>query len=419
MQPDRALIRMDRLLMASLALLTLLWGTTLVSAKAPGASARPTIVVGHRELGFAAFIEALWPEARKAGVSRETFDAAFRGVVPDRSVLKLTTAQAEFSRPVWTYLDGAVSDARIRKGQAQTTEWAQTIAAIERRFGVDARAIAGIWGLETNFGSNAGNLYVIRSLATLAHARYRDDFFKDELIQALVILEQGHIERDTMRGSWAGAMGQTQFMPSSFVKYAVDFNGGGAKDIWTNVPDALASTANYLKQFGWKSGLVWGAEVSLPEGFDFKLADRRARRSFAAWSALGVKTAGETPRGEAALFLPAGATGPAFLITENFDVIKKYNNSDSYALAVSLLGDRIYGAGPVNGVWPRHIRSLSRGEAVECQKRLVALGYRIEKIDGKLGEASRDALRSFQLKHGLVADGYPDHALLARLRAGH
>lgn len=391
-------------------------GKSANAAKAHAGAARAQTSIPSQ--GFASFIEGLWPEAQRAGVSRATFDAAFAGVTPDPAILKLTKAQAEFSKPVWSYLDGAVSEARIRKGQAQASEWSQTVSAVERRYGVDPKIVIGIWGLETNFGSNAGNIYVIRALATLAHARYRDDFFKDELIMALLILEQGHIEREAMRGSWAGAMGQTQFMPSSFMKYAVDFNGGGAKDIWTSTPDALASTANYLKQFGWKPGIPWGAEVTLPEGFDFKLADRKTRRSFANWAALGVKPSnGETGlRGEAALFLPAGAEGPAFLVTENFDIIKKYNNSDSYALGVALLGERIYGADPLQGRWPRHIKALSRSEGIEVQKRLVALGYRIDKIDGKLGENSRDALRSFQLKHGGVPDGYPTHAVLARLR---
>ena len=391
--------------------------TVRKSAKASGAEKNPE----YGKTSFAGFVEGLWPEAQLAGVSRATFDAAFKGVSPDPAIIKLTRSQAEFSKPVWDYLASAVSNARIARGQAQAAQWTDTLSVIERRYGVDPKIVVGIWGLETNFGTNAGNTYVIRALATLAHARYRDDFFRKELIIALQILEQGHIERDAMRGSWAGAMGQTQFMPSSFMKYAVDFNGGGAKDIWTSTPDALASTANYLKQFGWKAGIPWGMEVVLPEGFDFKLADRKARRSFAAWAALGVKPAveGQTPRGEAALFLPAGAQGPAFLVTDNFEVIKKYNNSDSYALGVALLGDRIYGGDTVQGSWPRHIKGLSRTEGIEVQKRLAALGYKIEKIDGKLGENSREALRSFQIKHGLVADGYPTQALLARLRAGH
>ena len=366
---------------------------------------------------FAAFVEGLWPEAQRAGVSRATFDAAFKGVTLDASILKHTVSQSEFVRPVWSYLAGAVSEARVRKGQAQASEWSETIGAVERRYGVEGKAVMGIWGLETNFGSNAGGTYVIRSLATLAHARYRDDFFRKELIIALLILEQGHIERAEMLGSWAGAMGQTQFMPSSFIKYAVDFNGGGAKDIWTSKPDALASTANYLKQFGWKSGIPWGCEASLPANFDVSLADRKTRRSISAWRSLGVTPLGEIPsRAEASLFLPAGAEGPAFLITENFDVIKKYNNSDAYALGVSLLGDRIYGGNVVQGPWPTHLKPLSQAESIEVQKRLVAHGYPLEKIDGKLGESTREAIRGFQLKHAMVADGYPTMAVLARLR---
>ena len=369
----------------------------------------------------------LWPEAQQAGVSRATFDDAFKGVSPDPAIIKLTRSQAEFSKPVWDYLAGAVSNARIARGQAQASQWTDTLSVIERRYGVDPKIVVGIWGLETNFGTNAGNTYVIRALATLAHARYRDDFFRKELIVALQILEQGHIERAAMRGSWAGAMGQTQFMPSSFMKYAVDFNGGGAKDIWTSTPDALASTANYLKQFGGKAGIPWGMEVLLPEGFDFKLADRKARaqlfRLGGAWRQIDCRRDDadrrQTWRRKQRSFCPQGAQGPAFLVTENFEVIKKYNNSDSYALGVALLGDRIYGGGPVQGSWPRHIKGLSRTEGIEVQKRLAALGYKIEKIDGKLGENSREALRSFQIKHGLVADGYPTQALLARLRAGH
>ena len=366
---------------------------------------------------FAAFVEGLWPEAQRAGVSRATFDAAFRGVTRDPSILKHTVGQSEFVRPVWSYLAGAVSEQRVRRGQGQAAEWSDTISAVERRYGVEGKAIMGIWGLETNFGTNFGGTYVIRALATLAHARYRDDFFRKELIIALLILEQGHIEREQMLGSWAGAMGQTQFMPSSFIKYAVDFNGGGAKDIWTSKPDALASTANYLKQFGWKTGIPWGCEASLPANFDFGLADRRTRRSISAWRGLGVTPLGEMPsRAEASLFLPAGAEGPAFLITENFDVIKKYNNSDAYALGVSLLGDRIYGANPVEGAWPTHLKPLSQAESVEVQKRLVAHGYHLEKIDGKLGESTREAIRSFQIRHAMVPDGYPTMAVLARLR---
>ncbi len=368
--------------------------------------------------GFAQFIANLWPDAQSAGVSRTTFDDAFRGVTPDASIIKLTKGQAEFNKPVWDYLNSATSADRIRRGQAKANEWSDTLATIERRYGVDRNIILGIWGMETGYGANTGGIYVIRALATLAHAKYRDNFFRDELLVALKILEEGHIERQNMKGSWAGAMGQTQFMPSSFMKYAVDFNGGGAKDIWTSQQDALASTANYMKSFGWKQGLVWGLEVELPDGFDFKLADRKVKRSFREWASLGLKPAQDNamPSGEASLFLPAGAKGAAFLITDNFSVIKKYNNSDSYALGVALLGDRIGGAEPIQGSWPKATRSLTKAESIEVQKKLSALGYPIEKFDGKLGENSREAIRNFQLKQGMIADGYPSVEVLRALR---
>jgi membrane-bound lytic murein transglycosylase B len=368
--------------------------------------------------GFSQFIANLWPDAQTAGVSRATFDAAFQGVTPDASIIKLTKGQAEFNKPVWEYLNSATSPDRIRRGAAKGSEWADTLSNVERRYGVDRKVILGIWGMETGYGANTGGIYVIRALATLAHAKYRDNFFRDELLVALKILEEGHIERQNMKGSWAGAMGQTQFMPSSFMKYAVDYNGGGAKDIWTSEQDALASTANYLKSFGWKQGLVWGLEVELPDGFDFKLADRKVKRSFAQWAGLGLKPAQDRgmPTGEAALFLPAGAKGAAFLITDNFNVIKKYNNSDSYALGVALLGDRIGGADPIKGSWPRGTRSLTKVESMEVQRKLAALGYPIEKFDGKLGENSRESIRNFQLKKGMVADGYPSVEVLKALR---
>jgi membrane-bound lytic murein transglycosylase B len=367
---------------------------------------------------FSQFIANLWPDAQNAGVSRATFDAAFQGVTPDASIIKLTKGQAEFNKPVWEYLNSATSPDRIKRGVAKANEWADTLNTIERRYGVDRKVILAIWGMETGYGANTGGIYVIRALATLAHAKYRDNFFRDELLVALKILEEGHVERQNMKGSWAGAMGHTQFMPSSFMKYAVDYNGGGAKNIWTSEQDALASTANYMKSFGWKQGLVWGLEVELPQGFDFKLADRKVKRSFAQWTGLGLKPAQDRgmPSGEAALYLPAGSKGAAFLITDNFNVIKKYNNSDSYALGVALLGDRISGAGPVQGSWPRGTRSLTKLESIEVQKKLAALGYPIEKFDGKLGENSREAIRNFQLKKGIVADGYPSVEVLRALR---
>jgi membrane-bound lytic murein transglycosylase B len=312
-----------------------------------GATASASADFGH-------FVQSLWPQAHARGVSRATFEAAFRGVSPDPDVIARTKRQAEFVKPIGDYLATAVSAKRIETGRLKAREWKDILEKVDRTYGVDPYVVLGVWGLESNFGGYLGDKYVIRALATLAYARYRGDYFKKELISALQILEAGHVQARDMQGSWAGAMGQTQFMPSSFNHYAVDFDRDGHKDIWTNVPDALASTANYLKKHGWIAGETWGYEVILPTGFEAR-AHAGGYRGFAQWAALGVTRAdGEAmPReGSAALLRPAGAGGPAFLVTRNFKVIKSYNNSTSYALGVALLGDRIAGWPPLKASWP-------------------------------------------------------------------
>lgn len=304
---------------------------------------------------FDAFVASLWPQAKARGVSRATFDAAFRGVTPNPAILALTRKQAEFVKPVGEYLEKAVSRNRIERGRARGAEFKAALERIDRRYGVDPYIVLGVWGMETNFGGFSGDHYVIRALATLAHARYRGEFFKKELLTALVILQQGHVERDAFQGSWAGAMGQTQFMPSSFKAYAVDYNGDGHKNIWTDIPDALASTANYLKKHGWIEGETWGYEVVPPRGFDAAAHGPTAYRDFSAWSREGFRRADREAMpasGRAALLQPAGPDGPAFLVTPNFKVIKSYNNSTAYALGVALLGDRIAGGSGVVARWP-------------------------------------------------------------------
>ena len=371
--------------------------------------------------GFDAFVQSLWPLASARGVSRATFDAAFAGVTLDTSILKLTRRQAEFVKPVWQYLDSAVSSSRIEAGRAKAGEWAETLAKAQAQYGVDRHVILGVWGLETNFGANGGGRSVIRALATLGFVKYRGTFFRDELITALEILEGGHITPARMQGSWAGAMGQTQFMPSSFRDYAVDFNGDGKRDIWTNVPDALGSTANYLKQHGWLAGEAWGYEVRLPDGYAPAASDQAGYQPFGKWAQRGFARAGGEAlpgSGEAQLLLPAGLRGPAFLVTANFRVIKSYNNSVSYALGVALLGDRIAGKGPLVTPWPRGDLPLNPAQSREMQRALVKLGYDIGEVDGKLGEKAREALRDWQGKHGLPADGYPTARLLEKMHSG-
>jgi lytic murein transglycosylase len=267
-------------------------------------------------------------------------------------VLAKTRKQSEFVKPVWDYLASAVSLKRIGSGRRKLAEGQPVLARIQRTYGVDPYTVLAVWGLETNFGTNVGDTSVIRDLATLAYAHYRGEYFRRELLIALKILQEGHVSAAGMRGSWAGAMGQTQFMPSSFMRYAVDFEGNGRKDIWTSAPDALASTANFLARHGWVRGWTWGYEV-LPSSSGFLAAGRTL--SFAAWSAEGFRRADGFPmptEGQASLLMPAGSAGPVFLVTKNFKVIKSYNNSTAYALGVALLSDRIAGAGPLKGTWP-------------------------------------------------------------------
>jgi membrane-bound lytic murein transglycosylase B len=330
----------------------LIGGAAMLAAGAFGDPAEARNPLPARSQSFAAFVGALWPEAHARGISRSTFDAAFTGVEPDPDVMARTHRQAEFSKTTGQYLLAAVSDKRIAAGSSKYKQWAPWLARAEQRFGVDRYVILGVWGLETNFGQYSGDDSVIRSLATLAYHRYRGDYFRHELLAALAILEGRHIDVAHMTGSWAGAMGQTQFMPSSFRSYAIDFDGDGKRNIWTSVPDAIGSTANYLHKHGWIAGETWGYEVTLPHA-----SGRRdgVGQSFAAWTADGVRRAdgGAMPtRGAGRLLTPEGRSGPAFLVTPNFRVIKSYNNSTSYALGVSLLGDRIAGWGDLKGRWP-------------------------------------------------------------------
>jgi lytic murein transglycosylase len=365
---------------------------------------------------FTGFVEALWPDAERAGVSRQTFDAAFAGVHLDLAVIARTKTQAEFERSIRDYLASAVSPQQVARGRALAARWADALATIERRYGVDRDMIVALWGLESNYGAGIGGKDVISALASLAFTGARDGLFRDELLDALVILEQGHVARAEMKGSWAGAMGQAQFMPSSFLKYATAFDGSAHKDIWSNPADVLASIANFLKGNGWKPGLPWGFEVTLPQGYDYAVA----QASFSEWRKRGVVRAdGEAmpASGEALMFFPVGWKGPVFLITENFFVIKNYNTSDSYALAAGVLADRIGGSLGIRASWPTTIDGLDHAKRLEAQTLLRKLGLYSDKLDGYLGPSLREAVRRFQAQNGMVADGFPTPEVLARLRA--
>ena len=361
-----------------------------------------------------AFLDALRADAEKRGITRATFDQALAGFTPDARVIAATRREPEYGKPVGLYIDSIASKSRIADGAAKATQWAGVLDAIEAKYGVERGIVLALWGIESSFGSGADRWDVIRSLATLAEARYRDPYFRNELLVALRIVQEGHVARERMLGSWAGAMGQPQFMPSSFYEYAVDFTGDGRRDIWTSVPDVLASIANYMARSGWQRGLPWGFEVALPQGFDYKTS----RGTFAEWTARGVRRAdgGALPgAGDAVLLFPSGAAGPAFLLTANFNVIKLYNNSDVYALAAGHLADRLRGGAPFRAAWPKDDPQLSRDARIALQRKLASLGYVVKDFAGRLDFDQRDAIRDLQVKAGMVADGHPTPALLARL----
>ncbi|MFD1302374.1 lytic murein transglycosylase [Methylobacterium marchantiae] len=372
---------------------------------------------GAANPSFRGFIDALRPDADARGISPATFEAAFRGIsAPDASVLARTKAQGEFGRPVWDYLVGAVSPGRIARGRSQAARLSNTLAAIEARTGVPRWIILAFWGVESDFGASGGTVPTIRALATLAQARFRGTLFRDELLDALTILQRGDIAPEAMKGSWAGAMGQTQFLPSTFLKHAVDFDGDGHRDIWRSEADALASIAGYLQSLGWNPGLSWGYAVTLPAGFDLT----RYRADLSDFAHRGIRRIdGEAlpASGQASLFLPGGAGGPVFLITDNFEVIRAYNTSDSYALAVGHLADRLAGGPALAAPWPSGTARLDKAGLQALQKGLATRNLYAGDADGRAGPKLREAVRQYQIKEGLVADGYATPALLEHLNA--
>ena len=361
-------------------------------------------------------------QALASGIDASLFDEAFSGLQPDPAVLKADQSQPEFTRPVWVYLDGALSTTRQATGRIMLTRHATILQQIEARYGVDRHILVAIWGLESNFGSNMGNRSVIRSLATLAHQGRRSAFAQSQLLAALEILQRGDTTADNMTGSWAGAMGQTQFIPTTYNDYAVDFDGNGKRDIWHTEADALASAANYLKASNWQSGAPWGMEVRLPDGFDYALADTSVRKPINEWAELGVTNAQNRAldshlQEQATLVLPAGYRGPAFLVMNNFRSILRYNNSTSYALAIGLLAERLQGRGQILGSWPTGDDPLSRSERIELQEQLQAHGFEPGTADGIIGANTRQAIRQLQIALGWPADGYADRQLLKALRS--
>lgn len=377
----------------------------------------PPLTSGTNFTSFADWRANFRRKAMRAGIQADVFDKAFAEVSLDQAVVNADRSQPEFTRPVWEYLEGAISPVRVRKGQALLAEHAATLSAIEQRYGVDRQVLVAIWGMESSFGQFMGDKSVIGSLATLAYEGRRPQFAEEQLLAALQILQSGDTTPAGLRGSWAGAMGQTQFIPTTYLTHAVDFDGDGRRDIWRSSADALASAAHYLQASGWRKGQSWGMQVALPSDFDYALADTEVRKTYAEWTRYGVKGTPSKvdPSDSGYLLLPAGHRGPAFLVFANFRAILKYNNSSSYALAVGLLGERFDGGGQILGSWPRDERPLSRTERIALQEGLAARGYNPGAADSIIGANTRRAIRAFQQSLGWPADGYPTEKLLLQL----
>ena len=371
------------------------------------------------EQGFARWVVGFMESARAAGMDDATLHLAFddahyvpRAVTADR-------AQPEFTRATWDYVDLIVSPNRVQRGQQKLAEVQAALDAATAQYGVPQATIVAIWGMESDYGANFGDIPAIDALATLGFEGRREAWAKQQLMAALKILQSGDIDRAHMIGSWAGAMGQTQFIPSAFLQFAVDADGDGRRDIWGSMPDVAASTANFLARSGWQTGQPWGVEVKLPEGFDAGRADDGVRQDSAHWAAEGVQPldGGALPDlPDGAIFQPAGARGPAFLVGANFRTLLRYNNSTSYALAVSLLAQRIAGGPGVQGAWPRDLQPLSRDQLKALQSALNDKGFGAGAADGQVGPTTRQALRNWQRSQGLPADGFPTLDQLTKLQ---
>lgn len=382
----------------------------LVAAAAPAAA----------QADFGGCLSGLRSTIVQGGVSAATFDAATRGLQPDMKVLDFLNDQPEFKTPIWDYLAALVDEERVADGKAMLRQWSQALATAESRYGVDRHVIVAVWGVESDFGKAIGKRPLVQSLATLSCYGRRQGYFRGELASTMKILDRGDVAPEHLTGSWAGAFGHTQFMPSTFLRLAVDLDGDGRRDVVDSIPDALGSTANFLNKAGWVSGGTWGFEVKLPPGFNTGLAGRTKKRPMADWERLGVRRIDGRgmPGGSAGLMMPAGPNGPAFLVTKNFEAIYGYNAAESYALAIAHLSDRLKGGGPIVTPWPTNDRGLSRAERREVQAMLNRKGYDVGQPDGAIGTKTRQAIADFQVKNGMDRNGRASGSVLDALRAG-
>lgn len=397
----------------TLLIAVLLSTAALASAEQPASPAPPAPSPEQ----FAACVTDLRAEALKRGIDNAAFDGWFADVQPDAQVLVLMDKQPEFVMQPWDYLALLVDEKRVAEGRRKRARYSELLERIEATYGVDGHILVALWGVETRFGELMGGRPLVRSLATVSCFGRRTAFFREELLAALRILKDGDVPLEHMVGSWAGAFGQTQFMPSTFRRVAVDFDGDGKRDIVASVPDALASTANYLSKSGWKKGEPWGFEASVPRKYTGP-SGRRNKHPMAYWRDLGVKLRdGRALPGDesAALLMPAGNRGPAFIVMGNFQALIAYNPAEAYALAIAHLSDRLRGGGPFQTSWPVGEPALSREQRISMQARLAARGFDVGEPDGILGPRTIDAIKEFQKSIGLTPDGFPTLALLKRM----
>ena len=383
--------------------------------KGPSGEAAPPRAVP--DAGWDAWVASYKDRAASRGISRSTIDTAFRGAGFLPEVIEKDRNQTEFKRTTEDYLNIAASDERVSLGRSKFGTYRGTLNALQSRYGVDAHIIAAVWGLESFFGTRRGNVPVISALSTLAYEGRRGEFFEGQLTAALRILQNGDTTAGQMTGSWAGAMGHTQFIPTSYLEFAVDYTGDGRRDIWAEDPsDALASTAAYLSRSGWQAGVPWGMEVTLPAGFNTGLLGRGKGKSAGEWSGLGVRSATGQALAAGSIITPSGSGGPAFLVTRNFNAILRYNNAENYALGVGHLSDRINGGGPVRASFGPDANGMTKDDRQNLQRLLTAKGFDTGGTDGVIGNKSKVAIEGFQASRGLAVTGVPSLDLLARLR---
>jgi membrane-bound lytic murein transglycosylase B len=406
------MLKMKRLITQLLT--ALLFTTFIVSSHAKTSDFTPS------ETGFKEWLGDFKKQARNKGISQKTLDSAFKNIRLNKKVLQSDKKQPEFTKTFFDYFNRAVSDTRVKNGLKGYAENKELLDKVTKKYGVPGRFLVAFWGMETNYGSYTGNIPIIESLATLAYDPRRSKFFTTQLLSALTILDKGHVSLKQMKGSWAGAMGQCQFMPSNYLQYAVDGDGDGKINLWDSLPDVFYSAGNFLNQLGWQKEENWGREVTLPKGFNYALADNKTQRSLAEWRKLGITLAdGRALPNEdmkAKLLLASDYRGPAFLVYKNFNVIKRWNNSDKYAIAVGHLADRIVKRPPLSKQQPKDDKGMSLAQIKEIQTTLNQLGYDVGKPDGIAGSKTRKALRVFQVKHKLPADGFASVRMLNFLK---